>query len=136
MEKELLEQEKLMLYKPKEALTVISGGRVLRILFGEIIRISKLGSETRIITSSGEYKTRYSLQELLNDLPVNDYFRVHRSHIISFQRITGITKTRIMLGDTGVPFSDYFRLQMKKRLGELVERGYREMTAPLIRRNL
>ncbi len=123
----IAEQEKLLVYKPKEALTVISSGQVVRVLFTEIIRISKQGYETRIITTWGEYKTMYSLQEILNELPVNDFFRVHRSHIIPLRMITGIKKNRIMMGDTKVPVSKYFKVQMMKRLGEMLEMGYREM---------
>lgn len=103
MEKELL-QEQLIKVHPKTSFTILSKGRVVSIQFEKITHISKYGNETVIYTHSGSYKTINSLQEIMNDLPVYDFFRVHRSHITSIRNIDGVKRKRIVVGeyDAGV----------------------------------
>ncbi|HMU47862.1 MAG TPA: LytTR family DNA-binding domain-containing protein [Chitinophagaceae bacterium] len=120
MEKELI-KIKLLQYKPRTSLTVISGGRVVRIIIKDIIRVAKYANNAIIYTMENEYRTLYSLQEIMNDLPVNDFFRVHRSHIVCLNRITKIEKARIRIGDFKVPVTKYYKSLMAKRLREMLE---------------
>lgn len=128
MEKELL-QEQLLEFHPKTSFTILSKGRVVSIRFEEITHVSKYGNETVIYTASLNpseggtcYKTFHSLQEIMNDLPVNDFFRVHRSHIVSFEKMGIIDNSKIRIGECIVPISKYYKIQMIKRLGEILER--------------
>lgn len=72
----------LLAYIPKTSLTVISAGHVMNIAFADILSIRSQGLYTIIYTAEKEYKTSYSLQELLHDLPILDFFRVSRSRIV------------------------------------------------------
>jgi len=123
MEKELI-QEKLIEFKQKTSFTVISKGRVVSIEFNEVTHISKFGYEVVIYTCNREYRTRYSLQEIMKDLPVSDFFRVHKSHIVSLKHMSGIKRKRAKVGEYYLPVSKYYRLLMIKRLEEMLEGEY------------
>lgn len=125
MEKQII-QEQLLEYHPKTSVTVISSGRVVSIGFEELVHIRKFGCEVVIHTDSREYRTKYSLQDILNDLPVNEFFRVHRSHIVSLKNMSVAGRNKVRMGKCIVPVSRYYKMQMIKRLGEILERGYHE----------
>ncbi len=124
MESQLLKKSQLIEFQPKKAVCFISKGRVVNVPFDEIIHVSKRGNETVVYTTNSNYRTHISLQELLHDLPVNDFFRVHRSHIISLRMMTGINKNKIRVGEFRVPVSKYYRLLMISILGEMLEQKY------------
>lgn len=124
MEKELIQQEKLMEYHPKTSIIAISGGRVVSILFTEITHVSRYGNETVIYTVNNCFRTYHSLQDVLNDLPVNEFFMVHRSHIVSLKHMRGVRRKRIVVGEYYVPVSKFYKAQLLVSLGEILDREY------------
>ena len=71
----------------------------MHIDFKEITHISKDGCESIIYTVTGKFRVYSSLQDLLNDLPVNDFFRVSKSHIVSLQFMNGVKGNKIIVAD-------------------------------------
>lgn len=121
MEKELL-KEPLIEFEPRTAIAIISKGKVVSIGFDEITHVSKYGNESVVYTTESCYRSYYSLQEILNELPVNDFFRIHRSHIISLKYMNGVKRKRIKAGDYYLPVSKYFKIQLIKRLQQLLDK--------------
>lgn len=124
MEQELLQQHLLLEFQPKTSFTIISKGRVVSIGFAEITHVSKYGNDVVIYTANEEYRTCHSLQEILNDLPVNEFLRVHRSHIVSLKWMQGVKRTRIVVGGYYIPISKYYQTQMIGRLGNILDREF------------
>jgi DNA-binding LytR/AlgR family response regulator len=121
MEKELL-IEPLIEFQSKTAIAIISKGKVVSIRFDEITHVSKYGNESVVYTAESSYRTYYSMQEILNDLPVNDFFRIHRSHIISLKHINGVKRKRIRVGEYYLPVSKYFKIQLIKSLQQILDK--------------
>lgn len=115
--------EQFLEYTAKTSFTVISKGRVISIDFVGITHVSKYGNETIVYTKENAYRTYNSLQEILNDLPVNEFFRVHRSHIVSLKFINLIRKKRIRVGEIYLPISKYYKHQLCKQLAQLLDRN-------------
>lgn len=90
-----------------------------------IVHIEKFGMETRIYTSVREYITFHSLQELLQELPVNDFARVHRSHIVSLDNVIKVERCHLAVNNKRIPVSDYYRELLKKKLGRILEHRYK-----------
>ncbi len=125
MEKELLRNKQLLIYKPVESICFISKGRLENIPMESIVHIEKYGMETRIHTVSREYITYHSLQELLQELPENDFVRVHRSHIVSLDKVRRIERYFLVIQNKRIPVSDYYKELLKKKLGRILEQQYR-----------
>ena len=125
MERELLHQEKLLEFYPKTSFTILSKGRVVNISIIEITHVSKYGNETVIYTSNNNYRTYHSIQEILNDLPVNDFFRVHKSHVISLKYMNGVKRNRIVMGEYQLPVSKYYKLRLLSAMKSILNEGYK-----------
>jgi len=122
MAKEVI-QDQILLYHPRKSFTVISKGRVVNILFEEITHASKYGNETMIYTVSTHYKTSNNLREILNELPVNDFFRIHRSHIVALKFMNGVKRNRIVVGDFFLPVTKYYKVPLLARFAEIINRN-------------
>jgi len=124
MEREIVQQEKLLMFQAKTSFTIICRGRVVNIRYEEITHISKYGDDVVLYTISKEFRTRHSLQELLNDLPVNSFFRIHRSHIASLEYMRGMNRGRLKVAEAYLPVSNYFKLQLVRSLQLILDREY------------
>lgn len=115
----------LLEFQPRTTLTILCRGHVRSIQFADIIYISRCVSHSVLLTAEGNYSTPYSLAELLNDLPVNDFFRVHKSHIVSLRHIQAIHGNSLTVAGQTLPFTDYYKKQMTldiaRQLGRLAE---------------
>jgi DNA-binding LytR/AlgR family response regulator len=125
MEQKLARRISLLEYEPKQSICFISKGRLENIPMKSIVHIEKFGMETRIYTSVREYITFHSLQELLQELPVNDFARVHRSHIVSLGNVIKVERCHLAVNYKRIPVSDYYRELLKKKLGRILEQRYR-----------
>ena len=122
MEQKIL-QLKLLEFQPKTSFCIISKGLVVNIRFDEITHVSKYGNETVIYTKVNNYRTYLSLRELLNDLPVNDFFRVHKSHVISLRHMNGFRKKRVDINGDYLPISYYYKTQLCTQLQQIINKN-------------
>jgi DNA-binding LytR/AlgR family response regulator len=113
---ELQMDETLLEFDPESSLVIICKGRLVSLDVDEITHASKFGNEIVIYTLNNTYRTYHSLQEILNVLPPDRFFRIHRSHIISLQRMDGVKKKRIKVGSYYLPVSDYYKARLCNRL--------------------
>lgn len=125
MEQELKKQHKLFEFIPKESICFICKGRLENIHLQSIVYIEKSGMETRIHTVSREYITYHSLQELLQELPDNDFARVHRSHIVSLGNVRKVEQYHLVINNLRLPVSDNYKELLKRKLGRILEQQYR-----------
>lgn len=112
----------LLEFVPKSSIIVISKGRVINIPITTITHISKYGSNTIIYTTKESHSTFLSLQELLNDLPVNEFFRIHRSHIMALGFMNGFKKKKVCVGQYLLPISKYYKTQVIKSLQSFLDK--------------
>ncbi len=117
-----ISSEQLLEFMPKTSISFISRGSVISVPFEEILQISKTGNETMVHTATGSYHSYHRLQELLNDLPVNQFFRIHRSHVINLQHVSGYSKNTVLAGGHRLPMTAYYRNQLCRHLKEILDR--------------
>ncbi len=126
MEKELTIAQ-LQTIHPAESFTLICGGRVVRVMFADIVRIARCGSQAVIYTSSSIYYTHRSLQDLLNDLPAQQFFRVNRCHIVALNEVTRFSKRKVFIQGQVIPLTDYYRKQIVSELHWILNRDIKSM---------
>lgn len=110
-------------FTPATHLVLISGGHVTSIPFSEIVRVSKTGFHLQVFTASNSYSCQTSMEEILKELPLNRFARVHKSHILSLDQLH-------LLGGS-VPFTPYYKKLLIRKLGRLLEQGYRNLYEPV-----
>lgn len=124
MEKELIQQQELQAFQPKTPVCFISRGCVVNVKYEEITHLSKYGNETVVYTVDNSYRTYNSLQEILKGLPVNDFFRVHRLHVVSLKWMEGVIKKKIAVGEFYLPVSECYKVSLLASLKEKLDREY------------
>lgn len=107
-----------LVIEERKSFSVISKSRVVNIVFEEVTHIRKFGSEAVIYTNEREYRTKLSLQEIMNELPANEFYRVHRSHIISRKFLSCVNGMKIKVRDHFLPISKYYKVQIIAQLGK------------------
>lgn len=121
MQKELLQDKQLLAFHPKASLCFISRGRVMNVQFKEIIFITRRGGYAFIYTSASYYQTSLSLQEILKDLPINEFFKINRCQIVSLWFMDGMKDKKIKLGKQLLTVTNYYKAKLIARLGEILD---------------
>jgi DNA-binding LytR/AlgR family response regulator len=97
--------------KNSDYIFVNSEYNLVKIVISDITHVEGLKDYIKIHTSTAPKPviTRLSMKSIEEKLPAGKYIRVHKSFIISVDKITSIRKNRVRLGETEVPISDHYR---------------------------
>ncbi len=82
----------------------------------DILYIEGMGDYRRIITTQKKIMTLEVFTDLQNKLPVNKFYRVHNSYIVSLDRIEKIERNRITINEKLIPISNKFGKEFYNRL--------------------
>ena len=91
---------------------------LVRISFREISYIEGLKDYVKIHLHQQPKPviTRMSMKSIADKLPVKQFMRVHKSYIISMDKISSIRKNRIYIGQFVIPVSDSYKDEFFKRI--------------------
>jgi len=62
--------------------------------------------------------TLQNLKSLLEKLPANEFVRVHRSFIVSIDKMDAISRNEITIGTSEIPIGDAYREKLFEMIGE------------------
>ncbi len=101
---------------PAEYLFVNSEYNLVKIVLSDITHIEGLKDYIKIHLASTPKPviTRLSLKSIEEKLPARKYIRVHKSFIISVDKIASIRNNRIRLVNAEVPISEFYRENLFK----------------------
>jgi len=80
-----------------------------KIFLKDILYIQGLKDYLMIYTPQGRVLTLQSFQSLFKILPENEFIRVHKSYVVSLNKIENIERNRIKIGDKIIPIGETFR---------------------------
>ena len=83
--------------------------RLERIAVDDIIFIEGMGDYRNIRTTSKKILTLQTFSELEKLLPKNQFCRVHKSYIVSINKIISVERHRIKMLDNLIPISDSYK---------------------------
>lgn len=101
-------------------MSIISHGGVTCIAFADLEFILRSGSIVYLYTATGCYTAEYSMVELMKLLPVNEFCRVSKSHIVSLPKVMGWQRSRVKVGERWLPVSQYYRQQVIAHLAGII----------------
>jgi DNA-binding LytR/AlgR family response regulator len=90
-----------------------------KICFNEILYIQGMRDYLRIFSTGGNLMVLQSFQELETALPKDMFYRVHKSFLVSIDKIESIEKKRIKIRSEIIPIStsyyDEFMIYLRRR---------------------
>ena len=81
----------------------------VKILFSEIVYIESQLEYIKIITTKKEYVSRMSTHEMESLLPANLFKRIHRSFIVSINKIESYTAEMVEVNGVSIPIGRGYR---------------------------
>jgi two-component system LytT family response regulator len=92
-----------------EYLFVKTEHRIQKIDLKEILFIEGLQNYMAIVTTAGRVLSLQTLKKIEEQLPGNEFVRVHKSFIVSLRHIASIERGRISIADQVIPVGDNYR---------------------------
>lgn len=87
-----------------------------------------LTSEQRVVIFklvNGKTLKSYSkIDDLLNQLPEEDFVRCHQSYIVNLKHVSGMTSSEFLLGNARVPISRKYSVQVREQYGNHMFRDF------------
>lgn len=99
----------------KDFIFVKTDTRLVKVNLREIKYIEGLKDYLSIYTASERILTLQSFNELLGQL-TSDFFRIHKSYVVSLRQIDQIEKNRVKIGDKDIPIGETFRKAFLKKV--------------------
>ncbi len=86
-----------------------SNKKSVKVNFNEIFYIEGLGDYIKIHTSTDRLVTNLSMKKILNILPEKDFFRIHKSFIISLKNIESLEGNMVSVDGKKLPIGNSYR---------------------------
>jgi len=83
--------------------------KVYKVDFEDILYLEATGDYVKVATTSTQYMVNNTLKGLREELPLNDFIRVHKSFIISRQKIKFIEGNYIKIGNADIPIGAVYK---------------------------
>ncbi|MFZ0282785.1 MAG: LytTR family DNA-binding domain-containing protein, partial [Bacteroidales bacterium] len=102
---------------PGEAAPVILPGflmvkveySTIRVNLEDILYVEGLKDYVKIYTEGKLILTKTTMKNIMEKLPSDRFFRVHKSYIVSIDKIDMIENSRIVIGNQRIPIGESFR---------------------------
>jgi len=85
--------------------------RLEKIFYNDVLYIEGMRDYRKIHTGSKKIMTLQTFAELEKELPTGIICRVHKSYMVSINKIDSVEKDRIYIGDIIIPVSETYRQQ-------------------------
>ena len=92
--------------------------KTIRVDFKDILWIEGLKDYIIIQTKDQKIVTLLSMNKMMDKLPATKFLRVHRSFIVSLQKIDSIEKSRIRIGTKEIPIGEVYKEDFMKWVDE------------------
>ena len=100
----------------KKFLMVKADGKIYRVEHSSIYYLEAMGDYVRIHTDNGVITTYETLKNMVEALPNLKFLRVHRSFIISLEKISFLEGNRLRIRDSDIPVGQSYRDKLMKRM--------------------
>jgi DNA-binding LytR/AlgR family response regulator len=112
-----IEKEKKEDKADKDFIFVKTEYRLERIALSDIFFVEGMGDYRNVQTASKKILTLQTFADLAKELPNNRFCRVHKSYIVSIDKIISIERNRIKILDTLIPISDNYKERFYSLIG-------------------
>jgi DNA-binding LytR/AlgR family response regulator len=95
--------------KPQQFIFVKADYKLVKINVDDILFVEGLKDYIKIFTRQKLILTLMSMTAIEEKLPSDEFFRLHRSYIISLSKIDSVSRHRVIIGEKFIPISLPYR---------------------------
>jgi DNA-binding LytR/AlgR family response regulator len=93
----------------KKYLYIQDGKNIYKLPYEDVVYFEGYGEYVKVITINKTYTVRESLSEFEHKLSVDSFIRIHKSYIVSIQKITGFSAIHVIIKNTELPIGRIYR---------------------------
>ncbi|MEP6712816.1 MAG: response regulator transcription factor [Ferruginibacter sp.] len=103
--------------RPEDAFITLRADRKnLKVSLNDILYIESLKDYIKVVTINKTIVTKQSISSIEETLPKNQFIRIHRSFIVSINKIETFTNEIIEIGKKEMPISRMYKMEVNKVL--------------------
>jgi two-component system, LytTR family, response regulator len=91
--------------------------KMIKVMLDDILYIESMKDYIKIVTRNGVVITKQSISSVEAMLPEKQFVRVHRSYIVSLNKIKSFTNELMEIEKTEIPIGKLYRNEVMKMLG-------------------
>ena len=95
--------------KQNDFLFVKSDKKTIKVKIADILYIEGLGDYIKLYLTDKKLVTNLSMKKLENLLPPDRFYRIHKSFIISLDKIESIEGNMVKISNTKLPIGNLYR---------------------------
>jgi DNA-binding LytR/AlgR family response regulator len=103
----------------QEFVFVKDNGVLKKINVDDILYLEAMGDYVKVHTLQKFHVLHSTLKSIEEKLPLNKFLRIHRSYIVSLQKIDFIQDGVISIGKASIPVAETYKSSLNKRLNLL-----------------
>ena len=93
-----------------------SDRKMIKVALSDILYIESIKDYIKVIAISGTVITKQSISSIEETLPKNMFIRIHRSFIVSINKIQSFSNELVWIGKAELPISRMYRHEVEKLL--------------------
>lgn len=102
-----------------ESIFVKSNKKTYQVKFSDIIYIEGLGDYIKIYTEKTHLITNFSMKKMDELLPENEFYRIHKSHIVNMKKIVAIEGNLVELPNIKLTIGNNYRTDFFTRISKI-----------------
>ncbi|SEB46586.1 DNA-binding response regulator, LytR/AlgR family [Tenacibaculum sp. MAR_2009_124] len=100
--------------KKEQSLFLRSNKKHVQVKYEDILFVEATGNYIKVVTSDKEIQVREKISDIMNLLPEEEFFQVHKSFIVAKQCINEIEGNRIFINDFVIPIGKVYKNNLKR----------------------
>lgn len=90
--------------------------KLMKIMLNDILYIESLKDYIKVITKLGDYLVHKSMTSISEELPKDNFIRIHRSYTIAINKITSIEGNSVEIGKRRIPIGRNYLPYAKQKI--------------------
>ena len=102
----------------KQFLFIKSNKKTFKVNFSDIYFVEGLGDYIQVYLSDQKIVTNLSMKRMMEILPVDKFFRIHKSYIISLDKISQVEGNTVLVNKKRLPVGNSYRQQFMEFIND------------------
>ncbi len=99
-----------------ESIYFRSDRKMVKVAMDEILYVESLKDYIKVVTKNRTIVTKHAISSLEENLPRNNFLRIHRSFIVALDKIDSYSAELVEIGKQEIPISRMYRYEVEKVL--------------------